>query len=142
MPMADWMAGTPATKAGPGDSGSVHVGSAPSDLANSGHLGKAGGLPMSTSADGPSSAAAAAAAGPLSSSVGSHQGLGDGGSGGFAGGNGGMEWMGSEGGLNALSPVSLSGLVQSVEKAAGAGSHGTDQNASGTRNHELDFFSF
>lgn len=54
--------------------------------------------------------------------------------------NGGMEWMGSEGGLNALSPVSLSGLVQSVEKAAGATETGA---VNGTRrNHELDFFSF
>ena len=55
--------------------------------------------------------------------------------------NGGMEWMGSEGGLNALSPVSLSGLVQSVEKAAGVAEAGSVPNGTG-RNHELDFFSF
>jgi hypothetical protein len=47
-----------------------------------------------------------------------------------------MEWMGSEGGMNALSPVSLSGLVQGIEKG-GAGNEGANG-----RNNELDFFSF
>ncbi|KAB5584708.1 fungal-specific transcription factor domain-containing protein [Coniochaeta sp. 2T2.1] len=55
-------------------------------------------------------------------------------------GNGGMEWMGSEGGMDALSPVSLSGLVQSVDKAAAQ--QGGEGNGNGGRNHELDFFSF
>jgi hypothetical protein len=52
----------------------------------------------------------------------------------------GMEWMGSEGGLNALSPVSLGGLVRNADKSAAA----TESNTNGqsNRNHELDFFSF
>lgn len=54
----------------------------------------------------------------------------------------GMDWItsvGADDGINAMSPVSLSGLVQSVEKAAGAG----DMNADAApRNHELDFFQF
>jgi hypothetical protein len=58
-----------------------------------------------------------------------------------------MEWMGGSGGgggggddgLNALSPISLGGLVQSVEKAAGAE---VDTSNAPPRNHELDFFSF
>ncbi|KAI0121201.1 fungal-specific transcription factor domain-containing protein [Xylariales sp. AK1849] len=50
-----------------------------------------------------------------------------------------VEWMGGEGGLNALSPISLGGLVQCVEKAAGAGE---DKSSTLPRNHELDFFSF
>ena len=78
-----------------------------------------------------------------------------------AGKGGGMEWMGSEGGMNALSPVSLSGLVQSLEKSGGGGTggqvvapaggegqqggvgEGGDGSGSAAgRNLELDFFSF
>jgi len=78
-------------------------------------------------------------AGGLSASLGSHRGLPAGKADGvLTEGNQGMEWMGSEGGMNALSPVSLSGLVQSAEKAGG----GTEGGANGARNHELDFFSF
>jgi hypothetical protein len=55
------------------------------------------------------------------------------------GGEGSLEWMSSEGGINALSPVSLEGLVSSVEKAAGAD---TEAPNGPRRNHELDFFSF
>jgi hypothetical protein len=75
----------------------------------------------------------------LSASLGSHPGDSSAkADGGLTEGSGGMEWMGSEGGMNALSPVSLSGLVQSVEEAAG----GNDGSANAGRNHELDFFSF
>jgi hypothetical protein len=61
---------------------------------------------------------------------------------------GGMEWMGSEGGLNALSPVSLSGLVNAVSGGGKGGGSTGDNGGSATaqavggRNHELDFFSF
>ncbi|KAF9869378.1 fungal specific transcription factor [Colletotrichum karsti] len=51
--------------------------------------------------------------------------------------SGGMDWMGSEGGLNALSPVSLSGLVQSTMPEKGE-----NESAGTHKNHELDFFSF
>jgi hypothetical protein len=52
--------------------------------------------------------------------------------------------MGSEGGMNALSQASLSGLVQSLENT-GSGQGSTEKNANNNgdaRNHELDFFSF
>jgi hypothetical protein len=51
----------------------------------------------------------------------------------------GVEWVGAEGGIDTLSPVSLSGLVKNAEKVAGA-----DPESMGIapRNHELDFFSF
>jgi hypothetical protein len=49
-----------------------------------------------------------------------------------------IEWVGDEDGLDALSPISLGGLVQSVEKVAGA----EVDKSSAPRNHELDFFSF
>ncbi|RBR01298.1 hypothetical protein VDGD_01189 [Verticillium dahliae] len=53
---------------------------------------------------------------------------------------GGMDWMDSEGGLDALSPVSLSGLVNSVTADK---TRGTDIESGGpARNHDLDFFSF
>ncbi|KAF6823654.1 fungal specific transcription factor [Colletotrichum plurivorum] len=50
---------------------------------------------------------------------------------------GSTDWMGSSGGLNDLSPVSLGDLVQDVTPEK-------EENASGgpRRNHELDFFSF
>ncbi|KAF4844651.1 Nitrogen assimilation transcription factor nirA [Colletotrichum siamense] len=51
--------------------------------------------------------------------------------------SGSMDWMGSEGGLNALSPVSLSGLVQSAMP-----DKGESESSAVNRNHELDFFSF
>ncbi|KAI4594487.1 hypothetical protein KJ359_008276 [Pestalotiopsis sp. 9143b] len=53
-------------------------------------------------------------------------------------GDGDMDWLSGEGGMNALSPISLGGLVQSVEKAAGSKA---DKSVA-PRNHELDFFSF
>lgn len=56
--------------------------------------------------------------------------------GGKADREGGIEW--EEDGLDALSPISLGGLVSSVEKVAGA----EVDKSSAPRNHELDFFSF
>ena len=72
-------------------------------------------------------------AGLLGSSLGSQAG---------GGAAGGMDWMGSEGGLNALSPVSLGGLVQNLDKAPGEGTADEQHGAGPGRNHELDFFSF
>ncbi|CAK7236305.1 hypothetical protein SCUCBS95973_009561 [Sporothrix curviconia] len=64
-----------------------------------------------------------------------------------------LDWMDPEGPLGALSPVSLSGLVQTVEKTVGEGSSvgvgGSGVGGAGSiaghdddRNHDLDFFSF
>ncbi|ETS75242.1 hypothetical protein PFICI_13726 [Pestalotiopsis fici W106-1] len=52
--------------------------------------------------------------------------------------DGDMDWLSGDNGMNNLSPISLGGLVQSVEKAAGSKS---DKSVP-PRNHELDFFSF
>lgn len=52
--------------------------------------------------------------------------------------DGDMDWLSGNNDLDTLSPISLGGLVQSVEKAAGSK---TDKSVP-PRNHELDFFSF
>ncbi|KAL0934687.1 fungal specific transcription factor [Colletotrichum truncatum] len=52
-------------------------------------------------------------------------------------GPGDMDWMCDSSGLNALSPVSLSGLVQEAIP-----DKGESESAGTHRNHELDFFSF
>ncbi|KAI0160650.1 fungal-specific transcription factor domain-containing protein [Xylariaceae sp. FL1272] len=51
-----------------------------------------------------------------------------------------LEWMAGDGGLPALSPISLSGLDPSSQKGATNGDG--KASASTPRNHELDFFSF
>lgn len=141
MPMTDWMASPAGMNAG-----SVSKGSAADKPRTQPQQSQQQGQQqsqLSPSAAGPPTEGGdggASGAGGLSSSLGSHRG------GGGDGKSGGMEWMGSEGGLNALSPVSLSGLVQSLEKNGSGGPGASDAhngNASGeTRNHELDFFSF
>lgn len=55
---------------------------------------------------------------------------------------GGMEWMGCEGGMNALSPVSLGGLVQAAVDKENEAREQHESGAGPSRNHELDFFSF
>lgn len=127
VPMADWMTG-------------------PAGLSASGVLKGAGPGAISAPSDAMAAMAKASAGGDGSavenagSGEAKQEGSGNENAGINGTSNGGMEWMGSEGGLNAMSPVSLSGLVQSVEKAAGVTETGVP-NGPG-RNHELDFFSF
>jgi hypothetical protein len=143
MPMTDWMAGPASLSASATQKGSI----AEKTQDQQHQHQQQQQMSSSVGLAGEGSGGSGTDAGGLGTSLGSQRGgVGDGSATApnGKGGGGGMEWMGSEGGMNALSPASLSGLVQSLENT-GSGQGSTEKNANNNgdaRNHELDFFSF